>query len=344
MNLHRMLAARAAERRPLTVGLIGAGKFGSMYLAQAKHTPGIHVVGVADLAPERARASLERTGWLPERFAATSFAHAAKSGDDVRHRRCARAHRRARNLDRHRRHRQSRRRHPARARLLRAAQAHRDGERRGRRARGTAARAARTRCRHRLFARVRRSAGADLRDRRLVSRGWICGRRRRQGHEVPARVSRVDAVDRVAALRFHGGNGRRRRFQRADVQLVPRRHEKRDRDGGRRQRDRSRAGARRARVPAVRRRRSSARAASARARRIAASRGPGRGDLERRARRPPGVPRPALGRVRDVRGGRRSRRRLCAQVLSRIRLLDRSVGPLLRRCTSPTTRSDSSSA
>ena len=44
MNLHRLLVARAAEGRPLRVGLIGAGKFGAMYLAQAKHTPGIHVV------------------------------------------------------------------------------------------------------------------------------------------------------------------------------------------------------------------------------------------------------------------------------------------------------------
>ena len=41
-----------------------------MYLAQAKHTPGIHVVGIADLAPDRAKASLARTGWAPERFAA----------------------------------------------------------------------------------------------------------------------------------------------------------------------------------------------------------------------------------------------------------------------------------
>ena len=55
MNLHRLLQHRAAEGRPLTVGLIGAGKFGAMYLAQAKHTPGIHVVGIADLAPERAQ-------------------------------------------------------------------------------------------------------------------------------------------------------------------------------------------------------------------------------------------------------------------------------------------------
>ncbi len=80
MNLHRMLLARAAEGRPLRVGLIGAGKFGSMYLAQAKHTAGIHVVGVADLAPDRAHASLARTGWEPERSSARSFATAAATG------------------------------------------------------------------------------------------------------------------------------------------------------------------------------------------------------------------------------------------------------------------------
>jgi predicted homoserine dehydrogenase-like protein len=50
MNLHRILVARAAEGRPRKAGLIGAGKFGPMHLAQAKHTPGIHVVGIADLA------------------------------------------------------------------------------------------------------------------------------------------------------------------------------------------------------------------------------------------------------------------------------------------------------
>ena len=51
MNLHRLLQARAAAGTPLRVALIGAGKFGAMYLAQAKHTPGIHIVGIADLAP-----------------------------------------------------------------------------------------------------------------------------------------------------------------------------------------------------------------------------------------------------------------------------------------------------
>jgi predicted homoserine dehydrogenase-like protein len=79
MNLHKLLVARAAEGRPLKVGLIGAGKFGAMYLAQAKHTPGIHVVGIADLDPARARATLSRTGWASERFAARSFAAAAKT-------------------------------------------------------------------------------------------------------------------------------------------------------------------------------------------------------------------------------------------------------------------------
>ena len=34
MNLHRLLQKRAAETRPVRVGLIGAGKFGSMYLSQ----------------------------------------------------------------------------------------------------------------------------------------------------------------------------------------------------------------------------------------------------------------------------------------------------------------------
>src|SRR5205085_10754568 len=80
MNLHRMLLAREAERRPLTVGLIGAGKFGAMYLAQAKHTPGIHIVAIADLAPERAYSALERTGWPPERIKAGSFEAARRGG------------------------------------------------------------------------------------------------------------------------------------------------------------------------------------------------------------------------------------------------------------------------
>ena len=58
MNLHRKLQQRAAENRPVRIGLIGAGKFGSMYLAQIPRTPGVHLVGIADLSPANARVKL----------------------------------------------------------------------------------------------------------------------------------------------------------------------------------------------------------------------------------------------------------------------------------------------
>lgn len=57
MNLAAMLAARAEAGHPIRVGLIGAGKFGSTFLAQARLTPGIHVAGIADLQIGRARAA-----------------------------------------------------------------------------------------------------------------------------------------------------------------------------------------------------------------------------------------------------------------------------------------------
>ena len=34
MNLHRLLGEREAQGKPLRVGLIGAGKFAAMYIAQ----------------------------------------------------------------------------------------------------------------------------------------------------------------------------------------------------------------------------------------------------------------------------------------------------------------------
>ena len=80
MNLHRLLQQRAADARPLRVGLIGAGKFGTMYLSQARRTPGVHLVGVADLAPARAKAALRRTGWPAAQLGARSFADAVRRG------------------------------------------------------------------------------------------------------------------------------------------------------------------------------------------------------------------------------------------------------------------------
>ncbi len=80
MNLHRLLQARASAGRPVRVVLVGAGKFGSMYLSQAQRTPGIHMLAVADLAPDRARASLARVGWTAERCGARTLDEAAKAG------------------------------------------------------------------------------------------------------------------------------------------------------------------------------------------------------------------------------------------------------------------------
>jgi predicted homoserine dehydrogenase-like protein len=80
MNLHRLLLARAAEKKPLRIALIGAGKFGSMFLAQARRTPGLHLVAVADLSPQRARESLARTGWDASRYGARSLEEARRGG------------------------------------------------------------------------------------------------------------------------------------------------------------------------------------------------------------------------------------------------------------------------
>ena len=80
MSLHRQLQQRAADARPIRIGLIGAGKFGSMYLAQVPRTPGVHLVGIADLSPGAARANLARVGWADERTRAASLDEALKTG------------------------------------------------------------------------------------------------------------------------------------------------------------------------------------------------------------------------------------------------------------------------
>ncbi len=80
MNLYRLLQQRNADGRPVRVGLIGTGKFGSMFLAQARVTSGLHVMAVADLDPGRAREALAGTGWQAEQTAAKSFADARAAG------------------------------------------------------------------------------------------------------------------------------------------------------------------------------------------------------------------------------------------------------------------------
>jgi len=80
MNLYRLLQQRVAAGNPVRVGLIGAGKFGSMYLSQIPRTPGIHVLAVADLDPARAEQALVRVGWHQAQYAADNFKQAFASG------------------------------------------------------------------------------------------------------------------------------------------------------------------------------------------------------------------------------------------------------------------------
>ena len=78
MNLYAKLLER--KDRPLRIGLIGAGKFAAMYIAQVPKTPGVHLVGIADIAPDYAKQNLTRVGWKPEQYGAQSFEQALKTG------------------------------------------------------------------------------------------------------------------------------------------------------------------------------------------------------------------------------------------------------------------------
>ncbi len=78
MNLYAKLREREALGKPLRVGVIGAGKFGAMYIAQVPKTPGVHLAAIADLRPEGARANLERVGWPRDAYGAASIDAALK--------------------------------------------------------------------------------------------------------------------------------------------------------------------------------------------------------------------------------------------------------------------------
>jgi len=74
MNLQSLLAARVAAGKPVRVGMIGAGKFGSMFLAQVPSIVGLEIAVIADLDPERAKLACKNVGWDAARIARTQFA------------------------------------------------------------------------------------------------------------------------------------------------------------------------------------------------------------------------------------------------------------------------------
>ena len=80
MSLYLQLQQRAAQNKPVRVVLIGAGKFGAMYLSQVPRTPGVHLVGIADLSMDNARANLARVGWPDHQASAQSLDDAFKRG------------------------------------------------------------------------------------------------------------------------------------------------------------------------------------------------------------------------------------------------------------------------
>src|SRR5256885_5164882 len=85
MNFFHMLQQRADAGRPVRVGLIGAGKFGSMFLTEVPTTRGLEVAVIADLDPKRARAACRKVGWDAAHIGRTRFVSsgAEACGDDA---------------------------------------------------------------------------------------------------------------------------------------------------------------------------------------------------------------------------------------------------------------------
>ena len=77
MNLFTLLNSRP---KPITVGIIGAGKFATMFFAQAIKIPSIHIVGVVDLYPENAKSNMEIAGWDPSAFETRDLSNAFSTG------------------------------------------------------------------------------------------------------------------------------------------------------------------------------------------------------------------------------------------------------------------------
>jgi len=86
MNLHQLAQQRAERCGPIGVALIGAGKFGSMFLAQTPMMPGLAVRAIADLYPDRIPARLRGLGWDERRIRAVALTDSAAEAigrDDV---------------------------------------------------------------------------------------------------------------------------------------------------------------------------------------------------------------------------------------------------------------------
>ena len=73
MFLYNEVQKREANQERVRVGLIGAGKFGSMFLSQAPFTIGLEVSSIVDISVENARKNCRDVGWTEEQIESVLF-------------------------------------------------------------------------------------------------------------------------------------------------------------------------------------------------------------------------------------------------------------------------------
>ena len=73
MFLQNAISKRIDNDNPVKVALIGAGKFGSMFLSQVPTTPGLEIAVIADLKPENAIKACKNVGWSDNLISKTKF-------------------------------------------------------------------------------------------------------------------------------------------------------------------------------------------------------------------------------------------------------------------------------
>ena len=72
MFLYNEVQKREANQQRVKVGLIGAGKFGSMFLSQIPSSIGLEVSSIVDISIENAK-NCRDVGWTEERIASVLF-------------------------------------------------------------------------------------------------------------------------------------------------------------------------------------------------------------------------------------------------------------------------------
>jgi len=73
MFLYNEVQKREANQERVRVGLIGAGKFGSMFLSQVPFTIGLEVISIVDICVENAKKNCRDVGWTKEQIESVLF-------------------------------------------------------------------------------------------------------------------------------------------------------------------------------------------------------------------------------------------------------------------------------